>query len=85
MTEEVQLRLLECSDLYFDTQSTCWQIWGQMGVGPHTSFKLPGHINKMMLNKERQEKLKGLYAQIFGNDQTVLEKLLGLVDAGLTR
>lgn len=73
--ETVQLRLCECADLYYDTHDTCWRIWGQMGVGPHTSCKLPGHIGKMMLDKERQERLKELFAQIFHNDQAVLEKL----------
>jgi AraC family transcriptional regulator len=80
--ETAQVRLRECMDLYFNTHDTCWQIWGQMGVGPHTNYKLPGHISKMMLDKKRQEKLKELFAQIFGNDHAVLEKLQGLVNIG---
>jgi hypothetical protein len=77
-TEKVRLR--ECMDLYYNTHDTCWQIWGQMGVGLHTSYKLPGHISQMMLVRERQEKLKELFAQIFRNDHVVLEKLQGLVN-----
>nr|HML48735.1 hypothetical protein [Clostridia bacterium] len=73
--EATRARLRECMDLYFSTHDACWQIWGQMGVGPHTSYKLPIHVGKMMLDKERQEKLKALFAQIFGNDRAVLEKL----------
>lgn len=80
--ETAQVRLRECMDLYFNTHDICWQIWGQMGVGPHTNYKLPGHISKMMLDKKRQEKLKELFAQIFGNDHAVLEKLQGLVNLG---
>lgn len=77
-TEKVRLR--ECMDLYYNTHDTCWQIWGQMGVGPHTSYKLPGHISQMMLVRERQEKLKELFAQIFSNDYVVMEKLQGLLN-----
>ncbi len=78
--ETEQIRLRESMDLYFNTHDTCLQIWGQLGVGPHTNYKLPGHISKMMLDKTRQEKLKELFAQILGNDHAVLEKLQGLVN-----
>ncbi len=71
--------LRECMDLYFNTHDICWQIWGQMGVGPHTNYKLPNGISQMMLDKERQKKLKGLFAQVFGNDRAVLEKLQGVI------
>jgi hypothetical protein len=78
--ETARARLRECMDLYFNTHDTCWQIWGQMGVGPHTNYKLPGHISQMMLDRERQEKLKELFAQVFGNDRAVLEKLQGAIN-----
>ena len=77
-TEKVRLR--ECTDLYYNTHDNCWQIWGQLGVGPHTSYKLPGHISQIMLVRERQEKLKELFAQIFSNDHVVLERLQELVN-----
>ncbi len=79
--EKAQASLRECKDLYFNTHDTCWQIWGQLGVGPHTNYNLPNHISQMMLDRERQEKLKELFGQIFSNDRAVLEKLKG-VDTG---
>lgn len=81
-TEDEALRgsLRECKDFYYNTHDTCWQIWGQMGVGPHSSYKLPGHISQKMLDKERQEKLKELFARIFNNDKAVMEKLQGFVN-----
>ena len=77
--EAVQQRLRECMELYYQTHDSCWQIWGQLGVGPHTSFKLPGHISQMMLVREREEKIKELFAEIFDNDRSVMEKLQGLL------
>lgn len=73
--EKVRAQLRTCVDLYFNTHDTCWQIWGQMGVGPHTNYKLPNRISQMMLDRDRQEKLKELFAQIFLNDRAVLERL----------
>ena len=73
--ETVHAQLRECMNLYFNTHDTCWQIWGQMGVGPHTNYKLPNHISQMMLDSERKERLKDLFAQVFSNDLSVLAKL----------
>ncbi len=73
--EKAKAQLSECKDIYFNTHDTCWQIWGQMGVGPHTNYKLSSRISKMMLERERQEKLKELFARVFFNDSTVLKKL----------
>lgn len=78
--ETARARLHECMELYFNTHDTCWQIWGQLGVGPHTNYQLPNGISQMMLDKERQEKLKELFAQIFGNDRAVLEKLQSIIN-----
>ena len=77
--ETARASLSECMDLYFGIHDTCWQIWGQMGIGPHTNYKLPSGISQMMLDKERQEKIKELFDQVFGNDRAVLEKLQGLI------
>lgn len=74
--ETVRTLLLECMEVYFNTHDTCWLIWGQLGVGPHTDYKLPNLISQMMLEREKQEKLKDLFTQIFNNDRAVLEKLL---------
>lgn len=68
-----------CTDLYFNTHDICWKIWGQMGVGPHTNYQLPNDISQRMLDRERQKKLKELFAQIISNDRTVLEKLQGII------
>jgi AraC family transcriptional regulator len=77
--ETARATLRECMELYFNTHDTCWQIWGQMGIGPHTNYKLPSGISQMMLVKERREKLKELFEHVFGNDRAVLEKLRGLI------
>lgn len=80
-TEAARASLQECMDFYFNTHDTCWQIWAQMGVGPHTNYQLPNGISKMMLDGERRQKLKELFAQVFGNDRAVLERLQGLMAA----
>ena len=77
--EAARACLRECMGLYFNTHDTCWQIWAQMGVGPHTNYRLPNGISQMMLDKERQKRLKELFAQVFGNDRAVLEKLQGVI------
>jgi len=77
--ETTQASLRECMDLYFNTHDICWKIWVQLGVGPHTNFKLPNGISQRMLDRERQKKLKELFAQIISNDRTVLEKLQGII------
>ncbi len=79
-SETVRAQLRECMDLYFNTHDTCWQIWGQMGIGPHTNYQLPNRISQMMLDGERQEKLKELFARVFNNDRSVLEKLQEIMD-----
>lgn len=79
--EKVRGRLRECTGLYFNTHDTCWEIWGQLGVGPHTSFKLPNLISGMMLDQERQNNLKNMFSRIFDNDRFVLEKLSELSKA----
>lgn len=76
-TSQAQLR--ECGGIYFNTHDTCWQIWGQLGIGPHTNYKLANLISQMMQDGERREKLKSLFAQIFNNDRIVLEKLQELL------
>lgn len=73
--ETAQSILGECAGIYFDTHDTCWQIWGQLGVGSHTEYRLPNLINQMMLDKTRQEKLKELFSRIWDNDRAVWEKL----------
>ncbi len=73
--ETSQAQLRECGGIYFNTHDTCWQIWGQLGIGPHTNYKLANLISQMMQDGERREKLKSLFAQIFNNDRMVLEKL----------
>ncbi len=78
--ETARAKLRECMDMYFNTHDTCWQIWAQMGVGPHTNYRLPNRISQMMLEKDRQEKLKELFVQVFCNDRTVLEKLQDIKD-----
>ncbi len=78
--ETARASLRECMDLYFNTHDTCWKIWGQMGIGPHTNYKLPNGISQMMLDKERQKKLKALFAQVINNDRIVSEKLQGIMN-----
>lgn len=73
--ENVRACLRECADLYSSTHDLCWNIWGHMGVGPHTNYKLPNNISQMMLDKERQKMLKELFIQVFNNDRSVFEKL----------
>lgn len=73
--EKVRACLRECADLYSNTHDVCWNIWGQLGVGPHTNYKLPNNISQMMLDSERQKILKELFEQVFNNDRSVLEKL----------
>lgn len=70
-----QASLSECAGIYYDTHDICWQIWGQLGVGPHTGYELPNLINQMMFDRERQEKLKCLFAKILNNDAIITEKL----------
>ncbi|WP_180298398.1 hypothetical protein, partial [Klebsiella pneumoniae] len=43
--ETSRAKLRGCMDLYFNTHDTCWQIWAQMGVGPHTNYRLPNRIS----------------------------------------
>jgi hypothetical protein len=52
---------------------------GQLGIEPHTNYKLANLIGQMMQDGERREKLKSLFAQIFNNDRIVLEKLQELL------
>ena len=77
--ERVRTLLCDCRGLYFNTHDTCWEIWGQLGVGPHTNFKLPNLINPMMLDKDRQTNLKDLFARIVHNDRSVRENLLAVL------
>jgi hypothetical protein len=74
-----RVTLQEASEIYHDTHDMCWGIWGLLGVGPHTNFQLPNLIGTMMLERDRQEKLKESFAKIFQNDVRVLEKLQAIL------
>jgi len=78
-SENSQEQLRECGGIFLNTHDTCWQIWVQLGIGPHTNYKLANLISQMMQDVERQGKLKSLFAQILDNDRIVLEKLQKLL------
>lgn len=71
--------LRECAGHCFEIHDICWKIWAQLGIGPHTDFRLPNLISQMMLDKARQETLKDLFRQIWENDQAVLLLLRTLI------
>lgn len=71
--------LRECAGHCFEIHDICWKIWAQLGIGPHTDFRLPNLISQMMLDKARQETLKDLFRQIWENDQAVLYLLRTLI------
>ncbi|NLG24279.1 MAG: hypothetical protein GX558_02920 [Clostridiales bacterium] len=51
------------------THGTCWKIWGQLGVGPQTDYRLPPNAGDLLLKPEAQAELKRLFAIVFENDR----------------
>ncbi len=58
-----------------ETHGIGWQIWGALGVGPETGYGITGQSAVLIQQKETQETLKRLFAQVFANDRAVLAEI----------
>ncbi len=60
--------LRQCARQCLAVHNLCWDIWRQLGVGPHTRYALPNLIGKWMLEKDRQNALKDLFSRVWKSD-----------------
>lgn len=58
-----------------ETHGVCWKIWGQLGVGPKTGYRLAPDACERLLRPETQAELKRLFSLVFANDRAVLQVL----------
>lgn len=57
------------------THGIGWKIWGALGVGPETGYAITEQSAALILQKETQETLKGLFAKMFENDRAVCAEI----------
>lgn len=48
-----------------------WKIWAALGVGTKTDYQITPQSAGLVLQRENQEMLKGLFAKVFENDRAV--------------
>jgi len=70
-----QLFLSYIADNRSETHGVCWKIWGLLGVGPKTGYRLPPDADELVLRSETRQELERLFALVFENDRTVLHAL----------
>ncbi len=58
-----------------ETHGIGWKIWGVIGVGPKTGYNITPQSADLILQKETQETLKRLFAQVFENDRAVCAEI----------
>ena len=76
MNNPVQQTLLgEVTDKYLRFHDQCWLIWGKLGVGPDTQYRLPPHAGELIRQTETRAGLKALFAELFQLDRDVLNRI----------
>ena len=72
------------SDLFFrkyiadnhdETHGVCWKIWGLLGVGPETEYRITPESAGRLLNHETRSEIKRLFQIVFDNDSIILAEL----------
>ncbi len=83
LTEDQSLKS-KLSDLFFrkyiadnhdETHGVCWKIWGLLGVGPETEYRITPESAGRLLNHETRSEIKRLFQIVFDNDSIILAEL----------
>ena len=58
-----------------ETHGVCWKIWGLLGAGPQTGYRILPEARETLLCSDIQKELKRLFLIVFENDRAVLAGL----------
>lgn len=64
-----------------ETHGAGWEIWGALGVGPETGYRVTPRSAELILREETRERLKSLFGKIFENDRAVCAEIQACLES----